>query len=76
MSVLCELTNTELGLVAGGDAGFMIVLDDAGTTTFSGTGFSQPTASSISVAINGFGDVNGEFEASFSVFSNTGPLED
>ena len=36
MSVLCELTNTELGLVAGGDAGFMIVLDDAGTTTFSG----------------------------------------
>ena len=37
MSVLCELTNTELGLVAGGDAGFMIVLDDAGTTTFSGS---------------------------------------
>jgi len=40
---MIELTISELSLVAGGDAGFSIALDDAGPTTFSGTGFSQPT---------------------------------
>ena len=76
MSELCELTITELDLVAGGDAGFMVVFDDAGTSTFSGTGSSQPNASSISVSINGVGDVNGQFEATFAVFANTGLPED
>jgi hypothetical protein len=73
---MIELTTCELSLVAGGDAGFAIVFDDAGVSTFSGSGFSQPTASAINVTVNAVADKNGEFEATLALFSNTGVPED
>jgi hypothetical protein len=73
---MIELTISELSLVAGGDAGFSVTLDDAGTTTGTFTGFSQPTTSSISFTVDATGDVNGNFEATFAAFANNGLPED
>jgi hypothetical protein len=72
---MIELTISELPLVAGGDAGAMIVVDD-GTVAFNGTLVSEPSFSSAVLNATGSVDKNGEFEASFQVFANSGLPED
>ena len=72
---MIELTISELPLVAGGDAGVMVVADD-GTVTGTFSVVSEPTFSSASLSASGSVDKNGEFEATFAVFANNGLPED
>jgi hypothetical protein len=72
---MIELTISELPLVAGGDAGVQVIVDD-GTVTGSFSAISEPNMSSATLNATGSVDKNGEFEASFSVFANSGGPED
>ena len=72
---MIELTTSELALVAGGDAGFMVVVDD-GSLAGTFAAVSQPTYSAVSLSATGSVDVNGEFEATFQLFANNGLPED
>ena len=72
---MIELTHSELALVAGGDAGVQVIVDD-GTVNGSFSLVSEPNFSSASLSATGSVDKDNEFEASFSVFANSGGPED
>ena len=77
MSELCELTLTELDLIAGGgEVVFGITADDFGTLSGSFSATDNGTTTTGALSASGTADAQGQFEASFSILVTSGELPD